>query len=226
MPVWVRHFVFKWMAQIFRVKIPNKRNPSVLKIADQETVTSQKSAATEFILNNTPKAENVSKQRTSSFDSAFLPRNGINQSLVKQLSCSNLVNGNYKSGPTVPHLGQLGSIPKLTVTQAEDWCIGSSIGSLQSNDECDQRHNSDPCAEDELREPLYAGKRVEELVKMQEALLEHVQILTNVVAENEQLQAKKYEWNMVASIFDQAFRILFLLMFFLSTLTIFYFSKS
>ena len=214
------------MAQIFRVKIPNKRNPSVLEIADQETVTSHKSAATEFILNNTPKAENVPKQRTSSFDSAFLPRNGINQSLVKQLSYSNLVNGNYKSGPTVPRQGQLGSIPKLTVTQAEDWCIGSSIGSMQSNDECDQRCNSDSCVEDELREPLYTGKRVEELVKMQEALLERVQILTNVVAENEQLQAKKYEWNMVASIFDQAFRILFLLMFFLSTLTIFYFSKS
>ena len=229
MPVWVRHVVFKWMAQILRFKIPKKRKPSVLNIIEPETVSTEKNGATGFIPNNRTRLEKMPRQRTSrsSLDIGFPSQcNGINQPLVKQLSYSNLMNGTYKSGPTVPHQGDLAYIPRLTVNESEDWCIASSVASLCSNDDSDQRHNSDAYADGELRASSYEDRGVEELVKMQETLLEHVKILTNVVAENEQLQAKKDEWNTVASIFDQAFRIAFLLMFFLSTLTIFYFSRS
>lgn len=228
MPIWVRHVVFRWMAQILRFKIPNKRKPSVLSIADRDAVISQKNTATEFVPNNKSKVDNIPRKRASSLDLAFPPPNGINHSFVKQLSYSNLLNGNYKSGPAAPHVhqGDLRSIPRLTVTQAEDWCIASSVASLCSNEDIDQRQNSETCADGECRSPSHEDNRVEELVKMQQKLLEHVQILAHVVAENEQLRAKKYEWSLVASIFDQAFRIAFLLMFFLSTLTIFYFSKS
>ena len=45
-------------------------------------------------------------------------------------------------------------------------------------------------------------------------------MLANVATENEQLKERKYEWSLVASIFDQAFRIAFLIMIFLSTLEI------
>ena len=227
MPVWVRHVVFKWMAQILRFKIPKKRKPSVLNIIESETVSTQQNGATECIPNNRTMVDKVPRQRTSPplLDKVFPSCNGINQPLVKQLSYSNLVNGNYKSGPTVPHQENRTFIPRLTVNQSEDWCIASSVASLSSN-EGDQRHNCDSCADDELRASSYECRRVEELVKMQETLLAHVKILTNVVAENEQLQAKKDDWNTVASIFDQAFRITFLLIFFLSTLTIFYFFKS
>ena len=63
-----------------------------------------------------------------------------------------------------------------------------------------------------------------ELLKTQEKILEHVQMLCNVVTENEQLQEKKDEWSLVAAIFDRAFRIAFLIMFFLLSLTIVFFS--
>ena len=61
---------------------------------------------------------------------------------------------------------------------------------------------------------------------MQAKLLEYIQMLANVAIENEEFQEKKYEWSLVASIFDQAFRIAFLIMIFLSTLAIFYISRS
>ena len=221
MPVWVRHVVFKWMAPILRFKIPNKQKPSVVNKAHQDAVVS---TANECTPNNKTNAGNVSRHRTSSLDTVFPRCNGVKPPLVRQLSYSNLVNGNYKSGPTILRQGDLVSNPRLTVTQAEDWCIASSIASFCSHEGRDQRHNSESCAGDETK--INKDTHMVELLKMQETLLQHVQMLTNVVVENEQLQAKKYEWNLVASIFDQAFRIVFLLMFFLSTLTIFYFSKS
>ena len=61
---------------------------------------------------------------------------------------------------------------------------------------------------------------MEEMLKM----LECVQILTKEVAKNEDVQEKKDEWNTLVAILDRAFRMLFLIMFFLSTLAIFYFS--
>lgn len=67
---------------------------------------------------------------------------------------------------------------------------------------------------------------MDELLEMQTKLLEYVQMLANVATENEELQEKKYEWSLVASIFDQAFRIAFLIMIFLSTLAILYISRS
>lgn len=67
---------------------------------------------------------------------------------------------------------------------------------------------------------------MDELLKMQAKLLEYIQMLANVATENEELQEKKYEWSLVVSIFDQAFRIAFLIMIFLSTLAIFSISRS
>ena len=119
LPLWVRHVVFNWMAKILRFTIPTKRRPSVLNLTNRETVTSLGNEATEVILNNKPKVKDPQRQRT--VDGSFRPSNGINQSLVKQLSYSNLVNGNYKSGPTVPR--------QVKFTQhSGDWCIASSVG--------------------------------------------------------------------------------------------------
>ncbi|XP_078356474.1 neuronal acetylcholine receptor subunit alpha-10-like [Oculina patagonica] len=221
MPAWIRHVVFKWMAQMLRFKIPKKRKRSTFGTQQQEhTAASQRNETTEHRRNDKPNFV----QGATSVDALFVPRNGV-QSLVKQLSHSNLMNGNYKSGPNFTQQGGLGSLPKLTVTQVEDWCIASSHVSLCSNEDDDQRLNSESGADDETRPATYDDRRMEELLKMQEKLLEHVQILSNVVTENEQLQEKKDEWNMVAAIFDRVFRIAFFIMFFLSTLTIFYFSK-
>lgn len=225
LPLWVRHVVFNWIAKILRFKIHTKRRPSVPNLTNRETTTSLGNEATEVILNNNPGVKDPQRQRT--VDGSFLPSNGINHSLMKQLSYSNLVNGNYKSGPTLPLQGDLGSIPRLNVTQqSEDRCIAASIGTLTSNDERGQRYNCDPSYGEESRALSNEDRRVEELIKLQELLLEQVNILTKVVAQNEQLQAKKYEWNMVASILDKAFRIAFLFIFFLSTMTIFYIARS
>lgn len=222
MPVWIRHVVFKWMAPILRFTIPKKRKRSILDTPEQDdTVSPQK--------NKTAQSSSSDKGNfihgSSPLDALFVPRNGVH-SLVKQLSHSNLVNGNYKSGTNFTHRGSLGSLPKLTVTQVEDWCIASSHVSLCSNEDDGQRHNSESGADDEIKAHSYDDRCMEELLKMQETLLEHVQILSNVVAENEQLQEKKDEWNLVAAILDRVFRITFLIMFLLSTLTVFYFSKS
>lgn len=225
MPVWIRHVVLKWMAQLLRFKIPSKRKQTIFGTPERNNVAvSRRNETTEYKCTNKPKADDTFSQGTSSFGNLFVPHNGV-QTLVKQLSHSNLVNGNYKSGPNCTHQGDLESVPRVTITQVEDWCIASSNVSLSSNEDHDQRNDSESGADVELRAPLNDDRRMEELLKMQEKLLEHVQILSNVVAENEQLQEKKDEWNLVAAIFDRAFRIVFLIMFFLSTLSIFYFSK-
>lgn len=84
-----------------------------------------------------------------------------------------------------------------------------------------EQHNSETGTDGEVRKPLNNGdRRMEEILKM----LECVQILTKEVAKNEDVQEKKDEWNTVVAILDRAFRMLFLIMFFLSTLAIFYFS--
>lgn len=84
-----------------------------------------------------------------------------------------------------------------------------------------EQHNSETGTDGEVRKPLNNGdRRMEEMLKM----LECVQILTKEVAKNEDVQEKKDEWNTVVAILDRAFRMLFLIMFFLSTLAIFYFS--
>lgn len=216
MPVWIRHIVLKWMAQLLGFKVPRQKRQDIANTQEQDhTTVLHRNKTNAYSVNNKPKLENAFRQGASSLDTLAAPRNGI-QSLVKQLSHSNLRSGNYKSGPA---LRNPGSVPRLTVTQEEDWCIASSNVSLCSNDDHDQRHNmSETGADGE------DGRRMEELLKMQEKMLEHIQTLTNEVAKNEHLQQKKDEWNMVASIFDRAFRILFLIMFFLSALTIVYLS--
>lgn len=220
MPVWIRLVVLKWMAQFLRFEIPKKRKQITVDQPEQDhSAALLRNKTTKHSRDNNPNFT----QGTSSLD-AFFPRNGV-QSLVKRLSHSNLVNGNYKSGLKFPQHGDLGSLPRLTVSQVEDWRIASSHVSLSSNEDDDQRHNSEAGAGDELRSHAYDVRCMGELLKMQEKILEHVQILSNVVAENEQLQEKKDEWNLVAAIFDRAFRIGFLIMFFLLSFTIFYFSK-
>ena len=207
---------------MLRFKISKKQKRSTFSDTTEQDhiAVSQGNKTTECSRNSKP----TFVHGASSLDALFVPRN-VEQSLVKQLSHSNLVNGNYKSHSHFAHQGGLGSLPKLTVTQEEDWCIASSHVSLCSNDNDDQRPNSESGADDEIVAPSFDDRRMEELLKMQEKLLEHVKILSNVVAENEKLQEKKDEWNMVAAIFDRVFRIAFLIMFVLSTLTIFYFSK-
>ena len=221
MPFWIRIVVLKWMAQVLRFEIPNKRK--------RITVDQQEQDHAADLLRKQTRKENLDNKpnvtcETSSFDAlSFVPRKGVH-SLVKKLSRSNLVNGNYKSGPKFPHHVDIGSLPRVTVSEVEDWHIASSHASLSSNEDDDQRHNSEAGTGDELSGHAFDQKCMAELLKTQEKILEHVQMLSNVVTENEQLQEKKDEWNLVAAIFDRAFRIGFLIMFFLLSLTIFYFS--
>jgi len=144
---------------------------------------------------------------------------------VRQLSYLNLVNGNHRSSQTVSRQVDQGLRSRLTVTHAEDWCRPSSA-SLCSNEDRHGQHNSVTCAVTEPPTVNSSDKRMDELLKMQAKLLEYIQMLANVATENEELQEKKYEWSLVVSIFDQAFRIAFLIMIFLSTLAIFSISRS
>ena len=204
-----------------RFEIPNK--PKRITVDEQEqdhTADLLTKKTTKENLDNKP---NVTRE-TSSLDAlSFVPRKGVH-SLVKKLSRSNLVNGNYNSGPKFPHREDRGSLRRLTVSQVEDWHIASSHSSLSSNEDDDKRHNSEADAGDEVSDHAFDQRCMEALLKTQEKILEHVQLLCNVVTENEQLQEKKDEWNLVAAIFDRAFRIGFLIMFFLLSLTVFYFS--
>lgn len=220
MPFWIRIFVLKWMAQILRFEIPKKRKRINV---DQH----EHDHAAECLRNKTTKESRDNKanitQKTSSLDALnCVHRKGVH-SLVKTLSRSNLVNGNYKSDPKSPHHEHLQeSLPRMTVSEVEDWCIASSHVSLSSNEEDYQQHNAEAGAGDKLSSHAYHQKSMEGLLQTQEKILEHVQMLCNVVTENEQLQEKKDEWTLVAAIFDRAFRIGFLIMFFLLSLTIFY----
>ena len=222
MPLWIRILVFKWLAKFLRFEIPKKRK---LLIVDEH----EQGHAAELLRNKTTKESLDNKpnitQETSSLDAlSFVPRKGVH-SLVKKLSRSNLVNGNYKSGPKSQHHEDMGSLPRLTVSQVEDWHIASSHASLSSNEDDDQQHNSEVGAAcDEVSGHAFDQRCMAELLKTQEKILEHVQMLCNVVTENEQLQEKKDEWSLVAAIFDRAFRIAFLIMFFLLSLTIVFFS--
>lgn len=220
MPFWIRIFVLKWMAQILRFEIPKKRKR--ISVDQQEH-----DHAAECRLRNKTTKENSNNmpnitQKTSSLDALnCVHRKGVH-SLVKTISRSNLVNGNYKSDPKSPHHEDVGSLPRMTVSEVEDWCIASSHVSLSSNEEDYQQHNAEAGAVDKLSSHAYHQKSMAELLQTQEKILEHVQMLCNVVTENEQLQEKKDEWTLVAAIFDRAFRIGFLIMFFLLSLTIFY----
>lgn len=219
MPFWIRIFVLKWMAQILRFEIPKKRKR--ISVDQQEH-----DHAAECLRNKTTKENSNNMptitQKTSSLDAlSCVHRKGVH-SLVKTLSRSNLVNGNYKSGSKPPHHEDVGSLPRMTVSEVEDWCIASSHVSLSSNEEDYQQHNAEAGAGDKLSSHAYHQKSMAELLQTQEKILEHVQMLCNVVTENEQLQEKKDEWTLVAAIFDRAFRIGFLIMFFLLSLTIFY----
>ena len=219
MPFWIRIVVLKWMAQVLRFEIPNKRKRITVDQQEQDHAANLlRKETTKENLDNKP---NVTRQ-TSSLDAllSFVPRRGVH-SLVKKLSSSNLVNGNYNSGPKFPHHEDMGSLPRLTVSQVEDWHIASSHVSLSSNEDDD---NSEAGAGDEVSGQAFDQRCMAELLKTQEKILEHVQMLCNVVTENEQLQERKDEWNLVAAIFDRAFRIGFLIMFFLLSLTVFYFS--
>lgn len=210
------------MAQLLRFETPNKRKRITVDQQEQDHAADllRKTTATEN-LDNKP---NVTRE-TSSLDAlSFVPRKGVH-SLVKKLSRSNLMNGNYKSGPMFPHYEDMGSLPRMTVSQVEDWNIASSHASLSSNEDDDKKHNSEEGADDEVSGQAFDQRCMAELLKTQEKILEHVQMLCNVVTENEQLQEKKDEWNLVAAIFDRVFRIGFLIMFFLLSLTIFYFSR-
>ncbi|XP_022781674.1 uncharacterized protein LOC111322769 [Stylophora pistillata] len=221
MPVWIRHIVLKWMAQFLRVKVPRHRKQGTQEL-DHVTFLHRNKTPKEYGVNNKTKIENASTHITSSPDHTLATPPKDIQSLVKRISHSNLLNGNYKSG-TGPREQE--SISKMTITQVEDWCIESSDASLSSNEYHGQRHNSETGTDGEVRKSLNDGDRsTEEILKMQEKLLECVQILTKEVAKNEDMQEKKDEWNTAVAILDRAFRMLFLLMFFLSTLTIFYFS--
>ena len=221
MPLWIRIVVLKWMAQVLRFDIPNKRKRITVDQQEQDHAADLlRKKTTKEILDNKP---NVTRE-TSSLDTlSFVPHKDVH-SLVKKLSRSNLVNGNYESGPKFPHLENIESLPRLTVSEVEDWHIASSYASLSSNEDHDQQHNSEAGAGDEVSSHAFDQRFMAELLKTQEKILEHVQMLCNVVTENEQLQEKKDEWNLVAAIFDRAFRIGFLIMFFLLSLTIFYFS--
>ena len=221
MPFWIRIVVLKWMAQVLRFEIPNKRKRITVDQQEQDhTADLLTKKTTKENLDNKP---NVTRE-TSSLDAlSFVPRKGVH-SLVKKLSRSNLVNGNYNSGPKFPHREDMGSLRRLTVSQVEDWHIASSHSSLSSNEDDDKRHNSEADAGDEVSDHAFDQRCMEALLKTQEKILEHVQLLCNVMTENEQLQEKKDEWNLVAAIFDRAFRIGFLIMFFLLSLTVFYFS--
>lgn len=219
MPFWIRIVVLKWMAQVLRFEIPNKRKRITVDQQEQDH-TADLLRKKEENLHNNPKVT----RETSSLDAlSFVPRKGVH-ALVKKLSSSNLVNGNYNSGPKFPHHDNMGSLPRLTVSQMEDWQIASSHASLSSNEDDDKRHNSEADAGDEVSGHAFDQRCMAEFLKTQGKILEHVQMLCNVVTENEQLQEKKDEWNLVAAIFDRAFRIGFLIMFFLLSLTIFYFS--
>ena len=207
------------MAQILRFEIPKKRKR--ISVDQQEH-----DHAPECLRNKTTKENGNNMptitQKTSSLDAlSCVHRKGVH-SLVKTLSRSNLVNGNYKSDPKPPHHEDVGSLPRMTVSEVEDWCIASSHVSLSSNEEDYQQHNAEAGAGDKLSSHAYHQKSMAELLQTQEKILEHVQMLCNVVTENEQLQEKKDEWTLVAAIFDRAFRIGFLIMFFLLSLTIFY----
>lgn len=207
------------MAQVLRFEIPNKRKRITVDQQEQDH-TADLLRKKEENLHNNPKVT----RETSSLDAlSFVPRKGVH-ALVKKLSSSNLVNGNYNSGPKFPHHDNMGSLPRLTVSQMEDWQIASSHASLSSNEDDDKRHNSEADAGDEVSGHAFDQRCMAEFLKTQGKILEHVQMLCNVVTENEQLQEKKDEWNLVAAIFDRAFRIGFLIMFFLLSLTIFYFS--
>ena len=209
------------MAQFLRFGIPKKRHRITVDQQEQDHVAdSLRNKATNESRDNKP---NVTLEPSSLDALSFVPRKDVH-SLVKQLSRSNLVNGNYKSGQKFPHHEDLGTLPRLTVSQVEDWRIASSNVTLSSNEDDDQGHNSEAGAGDELSGHSYDQRCMTELLKTQVKILEHVQMLCNVVTENEQLQEKKDEWNLVAAIFDRAFRIGFLIMFFLLSLTIFYFS--
>lgn len=221
MPLWIRVFVLKWLAKFLRFEIPKKRNRFTVDQHEQDH-------AAELLRNKTTKESLDDKpnvnQETSSLDAlSFVPREGVH-SLVKKLSRSNLVNGNYKSGPKFPQHEDMGSLPTLTVSQVEDWHIASSHASLSSNEDDDQQHNHEAGAGNEVSGHAFDQRCMAELLKTQEKILEHVQMLCNVVTENEQLQEKKDEWSLVAAIFDRAFRIAFLIMFFLLSLTIIFFS--
>ena len=223
MPIWVRNVVFKWMAPLLRFKLPKKRKPKRINIRDVNSVITEATESTP----NKVYAEKVPKNVVASSIEAVFPRsNEINQSIVRQLSYLNLVNGNHRSSQTVTRQVDPGLRSRLTVTHAEDWCRPSTTASLSSNENRDEQHNSVTCVVTEPPTVNRSDKRMDELLKMQTKLLEYVQILANVATENEELQEKKYEWSLVASIFDQAFRIAFLIMILLSTLAILYISRS
>lgn len=224
MPIWVRHVVFKWMAPLLRFKLPKKRKPKGINITDMYSVMTE---ATESTPNNKAYGQKVPKNMVASSIEAVFPRsNEINQSIVRQLSYLNLVNGNHRSSQTVTRQVDEGLRSRLTVTHAEDWRRPSTTANLCSNENRDEQHNSVTCVVTEPPTVNSSDKRMDELLKMQTKLLEYVQMLANVATENEELQEKKYEWSLVASIFDQAFRIAFSIMIFLSTLAILYISRS
>lgn len=222
MPVWIRHIVFNWMAQLLRVKVPRHRKQDIQELGDV-TFLRRNKIAMEYRVNEKTKIENASTYKASSPDHSLATRHNDIHSLVKRISHSKVLKGNYKSGPG---LREQESIPRMSVSQVEDWCIQSSDVSLSSNEDHGvEQHNSETGTDGEVRKPLNNGdRRMEEMLKMQEKLLECVQILTKEVAKNEDVQEKKDEWNTVVAILDRAFRMLFSIMFFLSTLTIFYFS--
>lgn len=221
MPLWIRIVVLKWMAQFLRFEMPKKRKRFTVDQHEQDHATDLlRNKTTKESLDNKP---NITQEPSSLDALSFVPRKGVH-SLVKKLSRSNLVNGNYKSGPKFPHHEDMGSLPRLTVSEVEDWHIASSHASLSSNEEDDQRHNDEAGAGDGVSGHAFDQRCMAELLKTQEKILEHVQMLCDVVTENEQLQEKKDEWSLVAAIFDRAFRIGFLIMFFLLSMTIFYFS--
>ena len=209
------------MAQFLRFEIPKERKRFTVDHREQDHAADLlRNKTTKESLDNKP---NITKETCSLDDLNFVPRKGVH-SLVKRLSRSNLVNGDYKSGAKFPHDEDLGSLPRLTVSQVEDWHIASSHASLSSNEDEEQRRNSEAGTGDKVSGHAFDQRCMAELLKTQEKILEHVQMLCNVVTENEELQEKKDEWNLVAAIFDRAFRIGFLIMFFLLSLTIFYFS--
>ena len=99
--------------------------------------------ATESTPNNKVYGEKVPKNVVASSIEAVFPRSHeINQSIVKQISYLNLVNGNHGSSQTVSRQVDQGLRSRLTVTHAEDGCRPSTTASLCSNEDRDEQHNS------------------------------------------------------------------------------------
>ncbi|XP_073238907.1 neuronal acetylcholine receptor subunit alpha-10-like [Porites lutea] len=173
MPIWVRHVVFKWMAPLLRFKLPKKRKPKRINITDMYSVITE---VTESTPNNKVYGQKVPKNMVASSNEALFPRsNEINQSIVRQLSYLNLVNGNHRSSQTVNRQVDQGLRSRLTVTHAEDWCRPSTTASLCSNENRDEQHNSVTCVVTEPPTVNSSDKRMDELLKMQTKLLEYVQ---------------------------------------------------